>query len=141
MQRPNGSVNRPGVCGGSRPWTGWSHGNNHTSSKRYPPEVRERAVALVFSAMEFTGERHGQVTRIARQLDIGPETLRQWVRQAEIDGGRHPGLTTESTPRSRLEEFHFPCHPDGPRRNGSIRPVPGSLRRTPSAQEGSHWIP
>ena len=54
--------------------------------KRYPPEVRERAVALVFSAMESTGERHGQVTRIARQLDIGPETLRQWVRQAEIDG-------------------------------------------------------
>jgi len=45
--------------------------------KRYPPEVRERAVALVFSAMESTGERHGQVTRIARQLDIGPETLRQ----------------------------------------------------------------
>jgi len=36
--------------------------------------------------MESTGERHGQVTRIARQLDIGPETLRQWVRQAEIDG-------------------------------------------------------
>ena len=57
--------------------------NNHTSSKRYPPEVRERAVALVFSAMESTGERHGHVTRIARQLDIGPETLRQWVRQAE----------------------------------------------------------
>ena len=47
--------------------------------------------------MESTGERHGQVTRIARQLDIGHETLRHWVRQAEIDAGRGaPGaLTTE----------------------------------------------
>jgi transposase len=67
----------------------------HPSSKRYPPEVRERAVALVFSAIESTGERNGHVSRIARQLDIGPETLRHWVRQAEIDRGRRPGVSTE----------------------------------------------
>ena len=66
----------------------------HPSSKRYPLEVRERAVSLVFAAMESSGERHGHVTRIARQLDIGPETLRHWVRQAEIDDGRRPGVTT-----------------------------------------------
>jgi transposase len=75
----------------------------HPSSRRYSPEVRERAIALVFSAMESTGERHGHVTRIARQLDIGPETLRHWVRQAEIDQGRRPGTTTED--RAKIVEL------------------------------------
>ena len=77
--------------------------NKHPSSKRYPNEVRERAVSLVFSAIESTGERHGQVTRIARQLDIGPETLRNWVRQTEIDRGSRPGVTTEE--RARIKEL------------------------------------
>lgn len=53
----------------------------HPSSKRYPPEICERAVALVLSAIESSGERHGHVDRIARQLDIGQETLRTWVRR------------------------------------------------------------
>ena len=66
----------------------------HPSSKRYPPEVRERAIALVFAAIEASGERHGHITRIARELDIGPETLRHWFRQAEIDRGTRPGITT-----------------------------------------------
>src|SRR5437588_13087955 len=67
----------------------------HPSSKRYPREVKDRAVALVFSAIEASGERQGHVSRIARQLDIGAETLRKWVRQAEIDGGKRPGITTQ----------------------------------------------
>lgn len=75
----------------------------HPSSRRYPPEVKERAVALVFSAIETSGERHGHVSRIARQLDIGPETLRHWVRQAEIDRGTRPGTT--SAERERITEL------------------------------------
>ncbi len=76
--------------------------------RRYPPEVREWAVALVFSAMESTGERHGHVTQIARQLDIGPETLRHWVRQAEIDGGRRPGPDNRGARRIKeLERENF----------------------------------
>jgi transposase-like protein len=67
----------------------------HPSSRRYPPEVKERAVQLVLTTMKQQGERHGVVTRIARQLDIGPETLRNWVRQAEVDNGDRPGLTTD----------------------------------------------
>ena len=77
--------------------------DKHPSSKRYPQEVRERAVSLVFSAIDASGERHGHVTRIARQLDIGPETLRHWVRQAEIDQGSRPGLSTAE--RQRLKEL------------------------------------
>jgi len=78
------------------------------SGKRYPREVRERAVSLVFSAMESSGERHGHVTRIARQLDIGPETLRKWVHQAEIDRGVRPGVSTEENKRIKeLERENF----------------------------------
>ena len=41
-----------------------------------------------------TGERVGAVTRVARQLGIGPESLRNWVKQADIDAGKRPGMTT-----------------------------------------------
>ena len=71
----------------------------HPSSKRYPPEMKERAVAVVFSAIEASGERQGHVSRIARQLDIGPETLRKWVRQAQVDRGHRPGVSTEDQRR------------------------------------------
>lgn len=75
----------------------------HPSSRRYPPEVKERAVQLVLASIDQQGERHGVVSRIARQLDIGPETLRHWVRQAEIDRGTAPGVS--STDRERIIEL------------------------------------
>jgi transposase len=50
---------------------------------------------MVREAIAESGERFGVVTRIARQLGMGPETLRLWVNQAEVDAGRRPGITTE----------------------------------------------
>jgi transposase len=73
------------------------------SQKRYPPELRERAVRMVLESMEQTGERVGVITRIARQLGIGAESLRGWVRQAEVDGGRRPGVPTAE--RQRIAEL------------------------------------
>src|SRR5436190_1980523 len=67
--------------------------------RRYPAEMRERAVRMVHEAIAESGERVGAVTRVARQLGIGPESLRNWVKQAEIDSGKRPGITTAEQQR------------------------------------------
>ena len=72
----------------------------HPSQRRYPPELRERAVRMVEQAIaEAGGERFGVVTRVARQLGVGSESLRQWVAQAEVDAGQRGGTTTEEARR------------------------------------------
>ncbi len=75
----------------------------HSSQRRYPPELRERAVRLVIETREREGSALGVVTRIARQLGIGTESLRNWVRQADIDGGARPGGT--SAEQQRITEL------------------------------------
>jgi len=58
---------------------------------------------MVFETIQQTGERFGAITRVARQLGIGAESLRGWVRQAEVDGGQRPGVTT--TEQQRIAEL------------------------------------
>ena len=71
----------------------------HPSQRRYPPELRERAVRMVQQAIQESGERFGVITRVARQLGIGTESLRSWVRQAEVDGGLRPGISSQDKDR------------------------------------------
>ncbi len=66
--------------------------------------MRERAIRLVAETIAEQGERHGAVTRVARELGIGTESLRTWLRQAEIDAGQRPGLTTEERERLKALE-------------------------------------
>ena len=73
--------------------------SNSPFQRRYPPELRERAVRMVHEAIAESGERVGAVTRVARQLGIGPESLRNWVKQAEVNNGKRPGVTTEQQRR------------------------------------------
>jgi transposase len=80
-----------------------SNTSKHPSQRRYPPELRERAVRMVREAIAEGGESFGVVTRVARQLGIGVESLRNWVKQAEIDRGQRPGVTTEE--RRRIAEL------------------------------------
>src|SRR5437867_2844902 len=67
--------------------------------QKYPDEMRERAVRMVFEVREQTGERHGVITRVARELGVGPESLRGWVTQAEVDSRRRPGTSTVDSQR------------------------------------------
>jgi transposase len=67
--------------------------------KKYPDELRERAVRMVFEVRERSGQQQGAVARVADQLGVNRETLRNWVKQAEIDGGKRPGTSTVDAQR------------------------------------------
>jgi len=64
------------------------------AQRKYPEELRERAVKMVFEVRERDGKGHGELARIGGQLGVHPEALRSWVKQAEIDGGERPGTTS-----------------------------------------------
>ena len=67
--------------------------------QKYPDELRERAVRMVLEIRQEPGEHVGVIGRVAKQLGIGAESLRGWVKQAEIDGGRKPGTSTADAQR------------------------------------------
>jgi transposase len=73
------------------------------AQKKYPDELRERAVKMVLEIREREGSGRGEIARVGRQLDVHPEALRSWLKQSEIDGGQRPGTTTGD--RQRITEL------------------------------------
>ena len=74
------------------------------TSNRYSPEVRERAVRMV---LEHGGDHASQwaaIGSIAAKIGCTSETLRGWVKQAEIDAGQAPGVTTAEAQRIKALE-------------------------------------
>ena len=70
---------------------------------RYSPEVRERSVRMVFEHEDRHDSQWAAICSIAEKIGCTAETLRKWVRQAERDEGRRPGLTTDE--KKRLKEL------------------------------------
>ncbi len=73
------------------------------TSRRYSPEVRERAVRMVFEHQHEYGSQWAGIVSIAGKVGCTPETLRSWVRRVEVDHGRRAGVTTDE--RARLKEL------------------------------------
>lgn len=80
-------------------------GNERTPGKpttrRYSPEEKARAVRLVRQLRKELGQSHGTIQRVAEQIGCGVESLRSWVKQADIDEGVEPGVTSAEAKRIR----------------------------------------
>ncbi len=62
----------------------------------YPQEMKERAVRMVGEVRENYGNEYAAIKAVAARLGIGsPETVRKWLRRAEVDAGERPGVTSE----------------------------------------------
>jgi len=74
-----------------------------SKSTRYSPEVRERAVQMVFDHQREYPSQWQAVVSIATKIGCTAETHRKWVRRAEIDTGRREGVTSDE--RNRIKEL------------------------------------
>ncbi len=72
--------------------------------KRYPKEVRERAVRLVLEQQNEHSSKWGAISSIASKIGCTPESLRRWLRQAEIDQGKRDGVTSSEHDRVKQLE-------------------------------------
>jgi transposase len=72
--------------------------------RKFPNELRERAVRLVADVLEDAGSVTAACTRVGEQLGINRDTLRGWVKQADVDAGRRPGVSTADAARLKALE-------------------------------------
>ena len=79
-----------------------------SSSNKYSLEVRERTVRMVLEHQSAHDSQWAAVGSIAEKIGCTSETLRKWVRQAERDQGRRPGLTSAERERLKALERENP---------------------------------
>jgi len=73
------------------------------NGRRYSPREKEQAVRMVRALREELGTSQGTIKRVAEQLGYGVESVRVWVKQADVDSGVAPGMT--SADRARVVEL------------------------------------
>ena len=71
--------------------------------RKYPDDFRDRAVRMVRAHRQETGQPRSGVTQVAQQLGVNPETLRNWVNEADVDDGQRPGVPAAE--RARIAEL------------------------------------
>ena len=74
------------------------------TTRRYSDDEKAQAVRLVRQLRAELGTDHGTIQRVANQLGYGVESVRTWVRQADIDDGERPGTTTGDAERIKALE-------------------------------------
>jgi transposase-like protein len=74
------------------------------TTRRYSDEEKAQAVRLVRQLRKELGTSHGVVQRVADQLGYGVETVRKWVKQADIDDGLTAGTSTEDAAKIKALE-------------------------------------
>lgn len=67
--------------------------NKREGYHRYPQELKDRAVNMVRELRQVDPRDNGVIARVARQLGVGPESLRIWVTRSEIEEGKRSGMT------------------------------------------------
>ena len=72
-------------------------------ANRYSPEIRSRAVRMVFDNESGYDSRSAAILAVSEKIGCGRDTLRKWVLQAETDVGDRPGLSTED--KARIKEL------------------------------------
>ncbi len=118
------------------------------TTRRYSEQEKAAAVRMVRTLRIETGSEHGTVKRVADQLGYGVESVRLWVRQADIDDGHEPGVTSSEAARvrsrgARLEGLR--CHSDaGSRAIGTRYRLEGAVhdaRATPTDESAARAGP
>ena len=108
---------------------------NHKTSAKFSTEVRERAVRMV---LEHRGEHTSQwaaIVSIAAKIGCTAQTLNQWIKKADVDSGRKPGVTSDE--RQRLKSLE--------RENRELRQANEILRKASAyfaqAELDRRWKP
>ena len=74
------------------------------TTNKYSPEVRERSVRMVLDHEGQHESRWATILSISSKIGCAPQTLNEWVKKAEVDGGRRAGMPTEMAERLKALE-------------------------------------